>query len=177
MFLTPNDCKWQIEKSPKSRCPFLMLLIEVHYEWWRRILKYFWMSVVMYTMLVLTVVYTFQFPESINTWGNMTGLDKTGWATTGLRSRILTHCLPAFGETAQSSNCLEPLLCFGTSSVTWPCYKHSFSRFLFCRIENLKTLKKIWNHNSHRSYFLWYIYRQSDKRCEEIISQVGIFYF
>ncbi|XP_061775602.1 piezo-type mechanosensitive ion channel component 2 isoform X2 [Nerophis ophidion] len=36
-------------------------LYQVHYEWWRRILKYFWMSVVMYTMLVLITVYTFQF--------------------------------------------------------------------------------------------------------------------
>ncbi|XP_019739327.1 piezo-type mechanosensitive ion channel component 2 [Hippocampus comes] len=38
-----------------------MVLYQVHYEWWRRILKYFWMSVVMYTMLVLIAVYTFQF--------------------------------------------------------------------------------------------------------------------
>ncbi|KAK7944677.1 hypothetical protein WMY93_000405 [Mugilogobius chulae] len=30
-------------------------LYQVHYEWWRRILKYFWMSVVVYTMLVLTL--------------------------------------------------------------------------------------------------------------------------
>uniref|UniRef100_A0A3Q4MTG6 Piezo type mechanosensitive ion channel component 2 n=1 Tax=Neolamprologus brichardi TaxID=32507 RepID=A0A3Q4MTG6_NEOBR len=55
------------------------------YQWWRRILKYFWMSVVMYTMLVLTVVYTFQFPESIHTWGNMTGLDKKGLEALGLK--------------------------------------------------------------------------------------------
>uniref|UniRef100_A0A669DJT6 Piezo type mechanosensitive ion channel component 2 n=1 Tax=Oreochromis niloticus TaxID=8128 RepID=A0A669DJT6_ORENI len=60
-------------------------LYQVHYEWWRRILKYFWMSVVMYTMLVLTVVYTFQFPESIHTWGNMTGLDKKGLEALGLK--------------------------------------------------------------------------------------------
>ncbi|KAM9791110.1 piezo-type mechanosensitive ion channel component 2 isoform 5-T6 [Syngnathus typhle] len=38
-----------------------VVLYQVHYEWWRRILKYFWMSVVMYTMLVLIAVYTFQF--------------------------------------------------------------------------------------------------------------------
>ncbi|KAM9844577.1 piezo-type mechanosensitive ion channel component 2 [Aulostomus maculatus] len=40
---------------------FCVALYQVHYEWWRRILKYFWMSVVMYTMLVLIAVYTFQF--------------------------------------------------------------------------------------------------------------------
>uniref|UniRef100_M3ZFC3 Piezo type mechanosensitive ion channel component 2 n=1 Tax=Xiphophorus maculatus TaxID=8083 RepID=M3ZFC3_XIPMA len=43
-------------------------LYQVHYEWWRRILKYFWMTVVMYTMLVLTIVYTFQFDGSDNFW-------------------------------------------------------------------------------------------------------------
>ncbi|XP_072220008.1 piezo-type mechanosensitive ion channel component 2 [Leuresthes tenuis] len=46
-------------------------LYQVHYEWWRRILKYFWMSVVMYTMLVLTVVYTFQFQGSEHFWSGM----------------------------------------------------------------------------------------------------------
>uniref|UniRef100_A0A3B3UI10 Piezo type mechanosensitive ion channel component 2 n=1 Tax=Poecilia latipinna TaxID=48699 RepID=A0A3B3UI10_9TELE len=36
-------------------------LYQVHYEWWRRILKYFWMTVVMYTMLVLTIInFSFQ---------------------------------------------------------------------------------------------------------------------
>ncbi|KAM4727569.1 piezo-type mechanosensitive ion channel component 2 isoform 2-T2 [Anableps anableps] len=43
-------------------------LYQVHYEWWRRILKYFWMTVVMYTMLVLTIVYTFQFDGSEKFW-------------------------------------------------------------------------------------------------------------
>ncbi|XP_021176545.2 piezo-type mechanosensitive ion channel component 2 isoform X3 [Fundulus heteroclitus] len=43
-------------------------LYQVHYEWWRRILKYFWMTVVMYTMLVLTIVYTFQFDGSERFW-------------------------------------------------------------------------------------------------------------
>lgn len=48
--------------------------VQVHYEWWRRILKYFWMSVVVYTMLVLTLIYTCQFDNSINMWTNMTGM-------------------------------------------------------------------------------------------------------
>lgn len=51
---------------------------EVHYEWWRRMLKYFWMSVVMYTMLVLTLVYTFQFKGSVDFWSNMLGMNKQG---------------------------------------------------------------------------------------------------
>ncbi|XP_023820679.1 piezo-type mechanosensitive ion channel component 2 isoform X1 [Oryzias latipes] len=46
-------------------------LYQVHFEYWRRILKYFWMSVVIYTMLVLTVVYTFQFDGSKDFWSGM----------------------------------------------------------------------------------------------------------
>ncbi|XP_056149372.1 piezo-type mechanosensitive ion channel component 2 [Lampris incognitus] len=53
---------------------FCVALYQVHYEWWRRILKYFWMSVVMYTMLVLILVYTFQFESSLPFWSNMTGM-------------------------------------------------------------------------------------------------------
>lgn len=54
---------------------FFLSVLQVHYEWWRRILKYFWMSVVMYTMLVLTLIYTCQFDNSINVWSNITGMD------------------------------------------------------------------------------------------------------
>ena len=49
---------------------------QVHYEWWRRILKYFWMSVVIYTMLVLIFIYTYQFENFPGLWQNMTGLKK-----------------------------------------------------------------------------------------------------
>ncbi|XP_067331483.1 piezo-type mechanosensitive ion channel component 2 isoform X3 [Channa argus] len=59
-------------------------LYQVHYEWWRRILKYFWMSVVMYTMLVLTLVYTFQFKNSLTFWSQMLGMDKEGLKDLGL---------------------------------------------------------------------------------------------
>ncbi|KAM7400229.1 hypothetical protein PAMA_004770 [Pampus argenteus] len=57
---------------------------QVHYEWWRRMLKYFWMSVVMYTMLVLTLVYTFQFKKSLDVWSNMLGMDTEGLKDLGL---------------------------------------------------------------------------------------------
>lgn len=43
-------------------------------------LKYFWMSVVVYTMLVLILVYTFQFESSINVWSNMTGMSREKYA-------------------------------------------------------------------------------------------------
>uniref|UniRef100_A0A3Q1K6X9 Uncharacterized protein n=1 Tax=Anabas testudineus TaxID=64144 RepID=A0A3Q1K6X9_ANATE len=59
-------------------------LYQVHYEWWRRILKYFWMSVVMYTMLVLTLVYTFQFNNSFHFWNKVLGMDKNGLKDLGL---------------------------------------------------------------------------------------------
>nr|XP_015209180.1 PREDICTED: piezo-type mechanosensitive ion channel component 2 isoform X2 [Lepisosteus oculatus] len=63
---------------------FCVALYQVHYDWWRRILKYFWMSVVVYTMLVLVLVYTFQFDSSLRVWSNMTGLNKEKLEDLGL---------------------------------------------------------------------------------------------
>uniref|UniRef100_A0A8C3IIS5 Piezo-type mechanosensitive ion channel component n=1 Tax=Chrysemys picta bellii TaxID=8478 RepID=A0A8C3IIS5_CHRPI len=40
---------------------FCVALYQVHYEWWRRILKYFWLTVVSYSMVVLIAVYAYQF--------------------------------------------------------------------------------------------------------------------
>ncbi|XP_019403737.1 PREDICTED: piezo-type mechanosensitive ion channel component 2-like isoform X2 [Crocodylus porosus] len=39
-------------------------LYQIHYEWWRRILKGFWLAVVSYSMVVLIVVYVFQFQST-----------------------------------------------------------------------------------------------------------------
>ncbi|XP_054870800.1 piezo-type mechanosensitive ion channel component 2 isoform X5 [Amphiprion ocellaris] len=61
-----------------------MALYQVHYERWRWILKYFWMSVVMYTMLVLTLVYTYQFRGSEHTWSRMLGMDSESLKDLGL---------------------------------------------------------------------------------------------
>uniref|UniRef100_A0A3Q3FEP5 Piezo type mechanosensitive ion channel component 2 n=1 Tax=Labrus bergylta TaxID=56723 RepID=A0A3Q3FEP5_9LABR len=61
-------------------------LYQVHFEWWRRILKYFWMSVVMYTMLVLTLVYTYQFETSPDFWSNMTNMDTKSLEDLGLKT-------------------------------------------------------------------------------------------
>ncbi|OWK01685.1 hypothetical protein Celaphus_00017736, partial [Cervus elaphus hippelaphus] len=57
-------------------CLFYVALYQVHYEWWRRILKYFWKSVVIYMMLVLIFIYTYQFENFPGLWQNMTGLKK-----------------------------------------------------------------------------------------------------
>ncbi|KAI3374769.1 hypothetical protein L3Q82_021318 [Scortum barcoo] len=59
-------------------------LYQVHFEWWRRILKYFWMSVVMYTMLVLILVYTFQFENSAKDWSKMLSMKEEGLKDLGL---------------------------------------------------------------------------------------------
>uniref|UniRef100_A0A8C5GY39 Piezo-type mechanosensitive ion channel component n=1 Tax=Gouania willdenowi TaxID=441366 RepID=A0A8C5GY39_GOUWI len=59
-------------------------LYQVHYERWRRMLKYFWMSVVMYTMLVLILVYTFQFEGSEHFWSRALGMDKQSLKDLGL---------------------------------------------------------------------------------------------
>ncbi|KAL6104091.1 piezo2 [Pungitius sinensis] len=59
-------------------------LYQVHYEWWRRILKYFWMSVVMYTMLVLILVYTYQF-DSNTFWTKTLNMEKESLEDLGLK--------------------------------------------------------------------------------------------
>ncbi|KAA0718548.1 Piezo-type mechanosensitive ion channel component 2 [Triplophysa tibetana] len=55
---------------------FCVALYQVHYEYWRRILKYFWMSVVVYTMLVVILIYTCQFENAIDTWSRMTRISR-----------------------------------------------------------------------------------------------------
>ncbi|XP_071216825.1 piezo-type mechanosensitive ion channel component 2 [Salvelinus alpinus] len=69
---------------------FCVALYQVHYEYWRRILKYFWMSVVVYTMLVLILVYTFQFETSLPFWSNMTGMSKDKLKDLGLEQFSLS---------------------------------------------------------------------------------------
>uniref|UniRef100_A0A8C3DA57 Piezo type mechanosensitive ion channel component 2 n=1 Tax=Corvus moneduloides TaxID=1196302 RepID=A0A8C3DA57_CORMO len=64
---------------------FCVALYQVHYEWWRKILKYFWMSVVVYTMLVLIFIYTYQFESFPGLWKNMTGLDERKLEDLGLK--------------------------------------------------------------------------------------------
>ncbi|XP_062843387.1 piezo-type mechanosensitive ion channel component 2 [Trichomycterus rosablanca] len=64
---------------------FCVALYQVHYEWWRKILKYFWMSVVVYTMLVLILIYTCQFEASVPTWSDMTGMSEEKLKALGLQ--------------------------------------------------------------------------------------------
>ncbi|XP_049912684.1 piezo-type mechanosensitive ion channel component 2-like [Epinephelus moara] len=49
-------------------------LYQLNYERWRSLLRGFWVAVVVYSMLVLILIYTFQFPSSPHTWSYYTGL-------------------------------------------------------------------------------------------------------
>ncbi|XP_072135580.1 piezo-type mechanosensitive ion channel component 2-like [Mobula birostris] len=40
---------------------FSVALYQIHYDWWRRILRYFWIAVVSYSMAVLIAIYIYQF--------------------------------------------------------------------------------------------------------------------
>lgn len=67
---------------PPSRMSIAVLLFICHlsvspklnYERWRALLRGFWVAVVVYSMLVLILIYTFQFPSSPHTWSYYTGL-------------------------------------------------------------------------------------------------------
>ncbi|KAH1182432.1 hypothetical protein KIL84_010186 [Mauremys mutica] len=63
---------------------FCVALYQVHYEWWRRILKYFWLTVVSYSMVVLIAVYAYQF-KTISGFLLLTlGLSEEGLKDLGL---------------------------------------------------------------------------------------------
>ncbi|XP_077481058.1 piezo-type mechanosensitive ion channel component 2-like [Stigmatopora argus] len=49
-------------------------LYQLNYEKWRALLRGFWVAVVVYSMSVLFLIYTFQFPSSLHTWSYYTGL-------------------------------------------------------------------------------------------------------
>ncbi|XP_056155643.1 piezo-type mechanosensitive ion channel component 2-like isoform X2 [Lampris incognitus] len=57
-----------------SVCDRLSLSLQLNYERWRALLRFFWVAVVVYSMLVLILVYTFQFPSSPKTWTYYTGM-------------------------------------------------------------------------------------------------------
>ncbi|XP_067904575.1 piezo-type mechanosensitive ion channel component 2-like [Heterodontus francisci] len=40
---------------------FCVALYQVHYDWWRQILRYFWIIIVSYSMVVLITIYLYQF--------------------------------------------------------------------------------------------------------------------
>ncbi|XP_077365083.1 piezo-type mechanosensitive ion channel component 2-like isoform X1 [Festucalex cinctus] len=60
-------------------------LYQLNYEKWRAWLRGFWVAVVVYSMLVLFLVYTFQFPSSLHTWTYYTGLSTHRLEDLGLK--------------------------------------------------------------------------------------------
>ncbi|KAI2660312.1 Piezo-type mechanosensitive ion channel component 2 [Labeo rohita] len=80
---------------------FCVVLYEVHYEVWRSILKHFWAVVVGYSMLVLILIYVYQFKSVCNLFQQILGIPEERLRDIGLEqfdtielfARIL---LPAF---------------------------------------------------------------------------------
>ncbi|XP_053843044.1 piezo-type mechanosensitive ion channel component 1 isoform X1 [Vidua macroura] len=61
-----------------------LILFQVYYSLWRKVLKGFWWLVVAYTMLVLIVTYTYQFEDFPMYWRNLTGLTDDQLSDMGL---------------------------------------------------------------------------------------------
>lgn len=61
-----------------------LCLYQVYYSLWRRLLKAFWWMVVAYTMVVLIVIYTFQFEDFPGYWKNFTGFTEHQLSDIGL---------------------------------------------------------------------------------------------
>ncbi|XP_032925871.1 piezo-type mechanosensitive ion channel component 1 [Catharus ustulatus] len=74
-----------------------LILFQVYYSLWRKVLKGFWWLVVAYTMLVLIMNYTYQFDDFPMYWKNLTGLNDSQLSDLGLEqftmSRLLTSIL------------------------------------------------------------------------------------
>ncbi|CAN2389469.1 positive regulation of cell-cell adhesion mediated by integrin [Pristimantis euphronides] len=82
---------------------FLLCLIifQVYYTLWRKLLNFFWWLVVAYTMLVLIAIYTYQFEDFPVYWRNLTSLTDEQLSALGLEqfsvSELFTSILvPGF---------------------------------------------------------------------------------
>ncbi|XP_044155581.1 piezo-type mechanosensitive ion channel component 2-like [Bufo gargarizans] len=63
---------------------FCVSLYKIHYELWRRILKYFWITVVSYSMVVLIAVYVYQFKTISGFFLQILGMSEEGLRDLGL---------------------------------------------------------------------------------------------
>ncbi|KAI7813887.1 piezo-type mechanosensitive ion channel component 1 isoform X2 [Triplophysa rosa] len=68
-----------------------LCLYQVYYCLWRRLLKAFWWMVVAYTMVVLIVIYTFQFEDFPGYWKNFTGFSEHQLSDIGLETFKLSE--------------------------------------------------------------------------------------
>ncbi|XP_029467744.1 piezo-type mechanosensitive ion channel component 2-like [Rhinatrema bivittatum] len=63
---------------------FCVALYKIHYDYWRRILKYFWITVVSYSMVVLIAVYIYQFKTISGFFLQILGMSEEGLKDVGL---------------------------------------------------------------------------------------------
>ncbi|XP_030641114.1 piezo-type mechanosensitive ion channel component 2 [Chanos chanos] len=63
---------------------FCVVLYQVQYEVWRRVLKYFWAVVVGYSMLVLNLIYMYQFKTVSGLFRQIIGMSEEGLRDLGL---------------------------------------------------------------------------------------------
>ncbi|KAL6456500.1 hypothetical protein MHYP_G00350440 [Metynnis hypsauchen] len=63
---------------------FCVVLYQVHYEVWRCVLKYFWAVVVGYSMLVLILIYMYQFKTVSSLFRQIIGMSEEGLRDLGL---------------------------------------------------------------------------------------------
>nr|XP_033819308.1 piezo-type mechanosensitive ion channel component 2-like isoform X2 [Geotrypetes seraphini] len=63
---------------------FCVALYKIHYDYWRRILKYFWITVVAYSMVVLIAVYVYQFKTISGFFLQILGMSEEGLKDVGL---------------------------------------------------------------------------------------------
>uniref|UniRef100_H3AU40 Uncharacterized protein n=1 Tax=Latimeria chalumnae TaxID=7897 RepID=H3AU40_LATCH len=63
---------------------FCVALYQVHYLWWRKVLKYFWMTVVSYSMVVLIAIYMYQFKTVSGLFRQILGMSEDGLRDLGL---------------------------------------------------------------------------------------------
>ncbi|XP_041431756.1 piezo-type mechanosensitive ion channel component 2 [Xenopus laevis] len=63
---------------------FCVSLYKIHYEWWRRMLKYYWIAVVSYSMVVLIAVYVYQFKTISGLFLQILGMSEEGLKDLGL---------------------------------------------------------------------------------------------
>ncbi|XP_022249560.1 piezo-type mechanosensitive ion channel component 2-like [Limulus polyphemus] len=55
-------------------CLFFILVFQFSYNLWRRMMYCFWLTVIVYSMLVLIFIYTYQFENFENYWTNYLGI-------------------------------------------------------------------------------------------------------
>lgn len=69
------------------------VFVQVQYEMWRRVLKHFWMVVVAYSMMVLILIYVYQFKSVSGLFQQILGVTEERWALSSSVFSSLCHVL------------------------------------------------------------------------------------